>query len=199
MSAPQQTDPEAAPRAGAVLARAFQDDAMFTAIQPDPGRRQRQLPRFFTGGARMALRYGELHLSADGAAAAVWMPPGLELGPGVLMRSGMALAVMRFGPAGMRRFLRITSAFDAAHAELVDAPCWHLLMLGVEPSHQGQGRGGALIAPMLARADQAGERCYLDTSEERNVPFYERHGFHCPGRRQPPADPPFWPMLREPR
>ena len=52
---------------------------------------------------------------------------------------------------------------------------------------------------MLSRADDTGLRCYLETSEEHNVPFYERHGFVVAGgRRDPDGLPPFWPMLREP-
>ena len=51
----------------------------------------------------------------------------------------------------------------------------------------------------LARADADGQQTYLETSEERNLPFYERHGFRCPGRRDPAGLPPFWPMIRAPR
>jgi hypothetical protein len=34
-----------------------------------------------------------------------------------------------------------------------------------------------LVKEGLARADQANYPCYLETSEERNLPFYERCGF----------------------
>jgi len=172
---------------------------MFRAIQPEPARRLRELPRFFAGTSRVGLRYGELHVLPDDAAVAIWLPPGVDLTPPAILRSGLAPAVLRFGPAAMRRFLRIVSNFDRAERELMPEPRWHLLNLGVEPSQQGRGRGGEVIAPVLARADQAGQPCYLETSEERNVPFYERHGFICPGRRDPDGLPPFWPMVRRPR
>ena len=33
------------------------------------------------------------------------------------------------------------------------------------------------MRPILARAGAEGLPCYLETQNERNVPFYERHGF----------------------
>lgn len=33
------------------------------------------------------------------------------------------------------------------------------------------------MEPVLARAEDDGLPCYLETSNERNVPFYRKHGF----------------------
>jgi len=195
-----QTDPASAQRAGALLARAFHDDAMFCAVQPDPDRRRRVLPWFFAAAARLGLREGELHMLDEDAGAAIWLPPGngrMRAGP--IVRSGLAQVPFRFGPSAFRRFARITGNFDSVREEVVHQPYWHLFTLGVEPGHQRRGLGGELIAPVLARADDVGQPCYLETSEEHNVPFYERHGFAVAGgRRDPRGAPPFWPMLRTP-
>lgn len=195
-----QTDPATAERAGELLARAFHDDPMFCAVQPNPERRRRALPWFFTAAARLGLREGEVHMLDHDAGAAIWLPPGHgRMGAGAIVRSGLALVPVRFGPSAFRRFARITGNFDSVRAEVVHQPYWHLFILGVEPGQQRRGLGGELIAPVLARADHAGLPCYLETSEEHNVPFYERHGFAVAGgRRDPEGAPPFWPMLREP-
>ena len=195
-----QTDPAAAERAGALLARAFQDDAMFSAVQPDSERRRRVLPWFFTATSRLGMREGELHMVDHDAGAAIWLAPGDgRTGAGPIVRSGLALVPVRFGPSAFRRFVRITGNFDGVREEVVHQPYWHLWILGVEPGQQGRGLGGELIAPVLARAGEAQLPCYLETSEEPNVPFYERHGFAVAGgRRDPDGAPPFWPMLREP-
>jgi len=196
-----QTGPDSAQRAGGVLARAFHDDAMFCAVQPDPQRRARLLPWFFTATARLGQREGELHMLEDDAGVAIWLTPSHgRLGLGALVHSRLAFVPLHLGPAGLRRFMRITGNFDSAREELVREPYWHLFILGVAPEHQGRGLGGELMAPVLARADRDGVHCYLETSEERNVPFYERHGFAVGGgRRDPQGLPPFWPMVREPR
>ena len=185
-------------RAAAVLARAFHDDPMFVFIEPDAERRRRVLPWFFDASVRLGRRYGRCDQAPD--AAAIWLAPGrTDLGPAAFVRSGLALAPLRFGPAAFRRFVRLTGAFEkvggAVHG---DAPFWHLFMLGVDPPAQGTGLGARLVAPVLAEADATGRPCYLETLVERNLAFYRRHGFEVASQHREPGLPPFWTMWRAP-
>ena len=92
----------------------------------------------------------------------------------------------------MKRFGRLTSAFEEAGARVRGDRYWHLFILGVAPGHQGQGVGSRLLAPVLAQADAAGERCYLETLEEHNLAFYARHGFAVGEEVSRPGLPTFW-------
>ena len=56
-------------------------------------------------------------------------------------------------------------------------PHWYLAGIGVEPAEQRRGIGGALMAPGLEAAERAGIPCALLTNSERNLSFYEAHGF----------------------
>lgn len=47
----------------------------------------------------------------------------------------------------------------------------------VDPSLHGRGIGTALVEHGLARVDAEGGPCYLETSKERNVPYWKRFGF----------------------
>jgi GNAT superfamily N-acetyltransferase len=74
------------------------------------------------------------------------------------------------------------------------------MLLGVDPPRQGQGVGGALIAPVLAKTDAAGVPCYLETMKTRNVPFYRKHGFEVVVEDDLPGGGfHFWTMRRDPR
>lgn len=65
---------------------------------------------------------------------------------------------------------------------------------------QGRWLGSALVRKGLRRADQDHRPCYLETSDERNLAFYERHGFGVVERTTlGDSGPPAWAMCRAPR
>jgi GNAT superfamily N-acetyltransferase len=64
--------------------------------------------------------------------------------------------------------------------------------------HQGRGHGAALLRYALERCDRDGVAAYLESSNARNVPLYERHGFVAMGSIQAGSSPTVIPMLRRP-
>jgi ribosomal protein S18 acetylase RimI-like enzyme len=80
-----------------------------------------------------------------------------------------------------------------------DPPHWYLAILGTDPSAQGRGLGSAMMGPILEGCDREGLGAYLESSKERNVDFYARHGFRVTGERRLPRGPRLWPMWRDPR
>ena len=76
----------------------------------------------------------------------------------------------------------------------------HLLAtLGVVAAERGRGTGAALLAPVLARADEEGVDVYLETSTPENLRFYGRSGFEITGHVVvPEGGPPVWAMTRRP-
>ena len=64
---------------------------------------------------------------------------------------------------------------------------------------QGRGVGGKLLQPVLQRADASRTACYLETEAERNLAFYERHGFRVVAEASVPGlDVQTWSLVREP-
>jgi len=72
-------------------------------------------------------------------------------------------------------------------------------MIGVDPVRQGRGLGSALLEAGLARCDAEGAMAYLESSNPKNVPLYERYGFEVLGVIEPEDFPPLTPMLRPAR
>jgi len=56
-------------------------------------------------------------------------------------------------------------------------PHWYLYAIGVDPAHQRQGAGGALLRSRLTRVDADGAAAYLESSKTENIPVYEHFGF----------------------
>lgn len=187
-------------RATTTLERAFLADPMFTWIFPDPGERARSLRRLNRVPLEYGLRYGRVTEAGDGQATAIWIPPGRAVTAGGMIRSGMLGVPLHVGLRPFAAFMRANATMERIHKTYVPEPHWYLLVVGVDPALQGCGVGTALVEEGLARADETGAPCYLETSEARNLPFYERHGFVVVAS-VPLGDggPTAWGMRREPR
>jgi ribosomal protein S18 acetylase RimI-like enzyme len=138
------------------------------------------------------LDHGTAWLTADGAGAALWLPPNAEpdfapVGP--MMEQTVT-------PEHMAGVGALMAQVQAAHPAF---PHWYLAVLGVDPHRQSEGLGAQLMKAALARVDAEGLPAYLESSNQRNVPFYERHGFEVIGRIQAGSSPVITPMLRPAR
>ena len=184
--------PDDAPGLADMLIRAFHDDPVSVWTHPNARARPRRLRRFFVGRLRTLLPH-ELTWTVDGAqGAAIWAPPDAwALPPGELLRGVGALSLSHaglvlWGLGGVERL-------HPREAHL------YLSVLGVDPPHQGRGVGSRLIAPGLEWCDREGVPAYLETARERNVVFYERHGFRVTQELRLPRGPKLWLMWRDPR
>ena len=187
-------------RATFVLARAFQDDPSSIFLVPDATRRQSALRWSSALTLRYCLPYDECYTTPDVDGVACWLPPdagSLSILP--LIRAGILLAPFKLGLGGTRRMLAFVDFTERVHHQMISRPHWYLALLGVEPSRQGCGIGSRLIRPILERADAAGLPCYLETQNQRNLSFYEKHGFRVVNEgRVPGYELRSWAMLREP-
>jgi ribosomal protein S18 acetylase RimI-like enzyme len=165
-----------------VMARAFEHDPVCVHILRRDDSRRRRLRRFFaTLLHREAVPLGTTDVAlADGriVGAAIWKPPGLWLPPMSVQLTSLPgyLAAYRrdFG-----RAYGVESALLKEHPR--DEPHWYLQGLGAEPELRGRGIGAALLGSRLARADEAGQAAYLESSNPRNVSLYLRSGFEVTG------------------
>jgi GNAT superfamily N-acetyltransferase len=164
--------------AGAVLARAFFDDPLTTHLFPDEGQRARDAPELFDVLARYDILFGRVDRLGDFDAVATWLMPGeIAETPENLAEAGFDQLASKVGIEPLERLEAVYSVVEEAHKRAAPKPHWYLRLLGVDPGQQGRGLGGSLLAYGLARADESGHPCFLETFAERNVPFYLRHGF----------------------
>ena len=159
------------------LVAAFMDDSLIGWVFPDPATRARRLRRLNRVPLEYGLRYGYVRQSDKGRCVAIWIPPGKPMSPGRMVRCGMLAVPLRTGLRPLARFGGANGVMDKIHKRHMSGPHWELLIVGVDPALQGRGRGSALVRDGLARADESGLPCYLNTNTPANVPFYERLGF----------------------
>jgi GNAT superfamily N-acetyltransferase len=175
-----------------VITLAFSTDPMARWAWPDPVTYLAAMPEFahaFGGGG---FAYGSVHLAGNGVAAAMWLPPGVQPDTARMME----LLEANVAPDRLDDLSRVLERMDAFHPT---GPCWYLPLIGVDPTQQGHGYGSALLRYALERCDRDGLPAYLESSNPRNVPLYERHGFETIGAIQAGTSPTMTPMLRQPR
>lgn len=182
------------------LAAAFSDYPMFRWWTRTDARRGPALLDFFRLVlAETGYTAGEIQRPAVGGAAAVWLASE-QLRPAPLWTELRALPTLlaltgfsRFG-----RLLAVRNAMDRRHP--MERPHAYLWMLGVRPEAQGQGVGSRLLAAGLRQVDAVGRPAFLETSSDRNVGLYRRHGFEVISTfHVAPGAPQTWAMWREPR
>ncbi len=177
------------------LTRAFDDDPLTTWLFPDATARRRKLPSFFRALLRASLPFGEVYTTDGDRCAAIWNPPG-TFPLGLLANARLGLNTTRL--VGLRITACASGLMYFANHHPKERH-WYLQMLGTDPERQGRGAGSAILAPVIERCDREGERIYLESSKERNIPFYARHGFEVTEEIHVPRGPVVWAMWREAR
>ncbi len=188
--------------AGDMLGRAFYDNPMSVYLLPDAAKRMRPLSWMFGTSTRYGHLYGEVYTTADVVeGAAVWLSPASPpMNRETVIRAGMASMPQKLGAEPYQRLIAMKSYFDGLRRRDAPEPHWYLWVLGVDPPRQGQGVGGALLQPVLARADAEALPCYLETDKDVNVPFYRKHGFEVLVEGDlPGGGMHYWTMKRPPR
>ena len=187
-------------QASEVMGEAFLNDPMWKYLVPDEARRARVVSLSMNILVRYSLLYGEITTTPTLDGVACWLPPG-ETTPifSRLVLIGIRSAPLQLGWTGFRRYIAIENYCGEVHKRIVPGMHWYLWGLGVKPSRQGLGIGGMLMQPVLARADTDRLPCYLETTNEKNMPFYEKHGFNVVSDGEVPRyGLHVWTMLREP-
>ncbi|MYR05321.1 GNAT family N-acetyltransferase [Gordonia sp. SID5947] len=170
-----------------LLAQAFVDDPVIRWLQPDSRHHKqifRTLVRWVHGedaSIDLALR--------DGVpiGAAVWDAPGHKISP--TRQIGSMVGFVRALGGRMRYGALLEQEFTKLRPK---EPHWYLGQVGA--TVKGVGIGSALLAAGIDRVDAP---AYLESSNEANIPLYERYGFEVTTEiTLPEGGPTVWPMYR---
>ena len=174
------------------LRLAFAADPAVRWVWPDPHKYLSHSSSFAKAFGGKAFAYKSAHYVGNYSGVALWLPP--DVYPDVdklisLLESTGSDEAKRDGP----------EIFDKISGYHPNEPHWYLPLLGVDPLHHGKGLGSALLQYALANCDHVNKYAYPESSNPRNIPLYERHGFEFLGTIQVNTSPSIFPMVRKPR
>ena len=178
------------------LSDSFAHDPMFNWVFPQA----EFYPHFFRLLVRdVYLPRGIIHIEQQGRAAALWLPPAerFQVAPTRgLLRLGLKLVRQQ----GLRTVWRVHRQGSVFARHYPSEPHYYLQFIGCRHSDQGRGIGSALLKQGLRICDEHGMPAYLECSNHRNVPLYQRHGFEIRGKQVVGKHGPMaWFMWRDPR
>lgn len=138
-----------------------------------------------------------VHVSEDNGTVAIWHHVGHWKMSLSMQLQTLVVLFRAFGWEALR-FINIMQSVEEAHPT---EPHMHLFVIGTNAATRGRGNGSRVISKMLEQCDRAGIPAYLESSNEKNLTFYQKHGFEVM-RKIPglPEDcPPVFAMWRTPR
>jgi ribosomal protein S18 acetylase RimI-like enzyme len=182
-----------------VLSRAFSTDPpMSWAFRDESTRTERLATMFGAAMPSLFLPAGHVWTTSEVAGAAVWQPPGQWRTPDDKVGELLEQYDGKIQPDELDRFLTFLGMIEDKHPD--DPEHWYLEVLAADVDRQGQGIGSACMQPILERADAEQMPAYLESSNIKNVPLYERNGFKVVDVVDLPDDgPSLWLMWRDPQ
>jgi ribosomal protein S18 acetylase RimI-like enzyme len=179
-----------------MLGRAFFDDPIAAWACRSTALRPVVLEHLHRTRLRQLLAHDEIWTTSELSSAALWVPPG-RLQNTALQDARLARGFLhgRLLPRLPMLALGLTM-IQRKHPQRPHH--WYLSLLGTDPDMQGHGLGAAVLQPVLDKCDGDCIGAYLESSQERNLDFYARHGFRLTGELRLPRGPRVWTMWREP-
>ncbi len=185
------------PALARMLARAFLDDPVAAwAWRPDD-LRLRALERFQAVRLRQLIGGEEVWTTDELTCAALWAPPGSWH---TSLRETAMLLPSFLHPRLLVRMPLVAVGWEGLErTHPRTPPHFYLALLGTEPQAQGRGLGSAVLGGVLEQCDRDQVGAYLESSKERNIDFYARHGFRVLEEIRLLRGPRMWKMWRDPR
>ncbi|MEM7555478.1 MAG: GNAT family N-acetyltransferase [Cyanobacteria bacterium P01_A01_bin.84] len=180
------------------LVDAFGKDPIFEYILPQANSKKHGISRnLWEATLRYSQPLNHIYTTPEIKGIAAWIPPGkYPLNFLQILQAGFYKVPFLLGFIGLKKFLPLFILFDKYHDQDMHQQHWYLFALGVSETSQGEGIGSLLIQPILKKADEEGLPCYLETSTEKAVHFYQKNGFKILRIAEKPVK--FWTMKREP-
>lgn len=171
------------------LVLGFSADPVARWASPDAATYMSRRHEFFDAFGGAAFAHGTAFVADDGAAVATWLPPGIE-------PDGEVMGAIMDEQTPAHRKAELDDLVDQMDRFHPTEPVWYLPLIAADPAWQGRGLGTALMEAATARIDADGRPAWLESSNPRNIAFYQRFGFEIVGEIRTETSPVLTPMLR---
>lgn len=174
------------------LKLAFGSDPATRWVWPDPQKYLLHFSTFAMAFGGRAFSHKSAHYVGNYSGAALWLRPNIE--PDI--STMLSLLQNTTSEEAQNILPRVFEKMSSFHP---NEPHWYLPLLGVDPLYYNKGFGSILMKYASKIFDEGNSVAYLESSNPKNIPFYQRHGFELLGTIEVDKFPPLFPMLRKPQ
>ena len=156
-----------------ILLVSFKNDPHVNCLL-EPSKNKHKLNILIDYVVDQTFRRGEIYLSDDNNAVALWDFESNEKMSLRYIWQNLAFLIR----IGISSVIRIVKSEDRIHNNFRKYPRYcHLYMIGVLPEAQGKGLASLLMNPMLQRMKEKSIPVFLETANLRKVDIYKKKGF----------------------
>lgn len=157
-----------------ILTDAFDDNSSVNYIVKQDEKRIERIKSLMDYSYEMCVKYGKVYLSDSENACALVLFPELKKDNFWTISKDVELIAKSIGFSNILKALKRESLIKKAQLK---NNIYYLWFIGVDSANQNQGIGSELLNGLVNEAKQMGRTVCLETSTERNIPWYKKNGF----------------------
>jgi len=158
----------------AILHKSFKDNKSTNFVVKQDKKKDKRIKILLEYCYAKGEQQGTIYLSPDNNACAIVLYPEKEK---TTLKGLYYMIKLLFGGIGLFRVGKITNREKTIQKHHPTYAFNHLWYIGVNPDQQGKGLGTQLMNRIMEDSKKLNRPLFLETSNEKNFPFYERLGF----------------------
>jgi ribosomal protein S18 acetylase RimI-like enzyme len=157
-----------------VLVKAFDDNKSVNYVVKQDVDRRTRMRGLMEYSFDICNAFGEVWVSEDrnGCALVLFKDKQRTTLSSILLDIKLAIKVI--GLSRVKRVLSREAKIKSNHPKTLFAYLW---FVGVNPEAQNKRIGSSLLTQLIGRFDSQNRPIYLETSVDRNLSWYQKHGF----------------------
>ena len=157
-----------------ILAKSFSDNKSVNYVVKQDQKKEDRIKALMEYSFDVCYAFGEVWMSNDDQACALILFPDKKKTSLRTILWDVKLALSVIGIDRVNTVLKRESMIKNNHPKDSFAYLW---FIGVNPIEQNKGIGTAFIQEVIAECERKRRPIYLETSTQKNIPFYKKFGF----------------------
>jgi ribosomal protein S18 acetylase RimI-like enzyme len=157
-----------------ILHKSFMENMSVNFVVKQDKKREARIKKLMEYSYFHGEKFGKIYLSKDKNACAIVLIPSKKKTSFKSIIWDLKLVFNCIGISNVSKVLKREGEIKKHHPKF---PFFHLWYIGVNPEFQGLALGTEMMARIIHDAKELNLPIYLETSNPRNFPFYEKLGF----------------------